>query len=517
MTDHNQKLEPTDFQAATVAPEASDARQAGDGSVPGGMAPRAAPNQWLLPALLGLLVIALLVFFWLPERVGQPQLDIESARQAAAGDGSPTGSAAAEAQDQPAPWQDAQLQRQRKAAQEVLAELLDEQFTLEEMQVQRWAPEAFAAAQGLASAGDELYKQRAFEEAMATYQQGLEAMLAIGESAAAIFAERLAAGEQALLANDPAAALAALEIALLLRPDEAAAQRAMARAGTLEEVLATWASARQLREQGELEQAQALLREASGIDPAHAAIRADLAAVGQDILRRDFNQAMTRGYQAMDGGDFAAAERHFQQARRIMPDAPEIDGALMEARTGKTGQQIARWQDRARTAEANEDWDGAAEAYRKILAIDNTVVFARDGAARSDQRLELDKQVKLVLGEPARLTDERIYARTRDLYQSALGLPGQGPRLKRQLGELGEVLRLARTPIPVLLQSDELTDVTVYRVAHLGTFRRQQLELNPGTYTAVGVRNGYRDVRRKFTLAHGEQAPSIEITCTEPI
>jgi hypothetical protein len=41
--------------------------------------------------------------------------------------------------------------------------------------------------------------------------------------------------------------------------------------------------------------------------------------------------------------------------------------------------------------------------------------------------------------------------------------------------------------------------------------------LRPGTYTAVGTRNGYRDVRQTFTVKHDGAPPTVTIACTEPI
>ena len=58
--------------------------------------------------------------------------------------------------------------------------------------------------------------------------------------------------------------------------------------------------------------------------------------------------------------------------------------------------------------------------------------------------------------------------------------------------------------IAVDLQSDLQTDVVVYRVGKLGSFETHRLELHPGTYTVVGTRDGYRDVRKRFTLRAGE-------------
>jgi len=41
--------------------------------------------------------------------------------------------------------------------------------------------------------------------------------------------------------------------------------------------------------------------------------------------------------------------------------------------------------------------------------------------------------------------------------------------------------------------------------------------VRPGTYTVIGSRNGYRDIRRSFTLNHDSVAFDIEIVCSEEI
>jgi hypothetical protein len=59
--------------------------------------------------------------------------------------------------------------------------------------------------------------------------------------------------------------------------------------------------------------------------------------------------------------------------------------------------------------------------------------------------------------------------------------------------------------------------VIVYKVARLGRFAQRDLSLRPGTYTASGTRNGYRDVRQSFTVTHDSTPPAVTIICTDPI
>jgi hypothetical protein len=54
-------------------------------------------------------------------------------------------------------------------------------------------------------------------------------------------------------------------------------------------------------------------------------------------------------------------------------------------------------------------------------------------------------------------------------------------------------------------------------VKRLGRFGQRELTLRPGSYTAVGTRNGYRDVRLSFTINHNSAPAPVTIACTEPI
>ena len=103
------------------------------------------------------------------------------------------------------------------------------------------------------------------------------------------------------------------------------------------------------------------------------------------------------------------------------------------------------------------------------------------------------------------------------MLADAQGVGEAGPRLTEQSAELERLLRLASTPIAIELQSDELTEVTVYRVGELGTFAQTTLELRPGTYTAIGSRDGYRDVRQTFTILPGRPLEPVRVECSEPI
>ena len=110
-----------------------------------------------------------------------------------------------------------------------------------------------------------------------------------------------------------------------------------------------------------------------------------------------------------------------------------------------------------------------------------------------------------------------MYQEAKDLLLEASQLIPAGPRHEAQVAQLRELLSTAGTRVRVRLESDDRTEVTVYQVGRMGTFFTLQLELRPGTYTVVGSRSGYRDVRRKLVVAAGEQPEPLVILCEEKI
>lgn len=108
MPSHNEQVQPTPFdvvEPTPVAPAGNARGQRREGT-PG----------WVVPALGGLVLLAVLVIFWLPERVGAPApaavpTETDAQTQAAPASGGATG--AKPAGPDVSPWSDAQLAKLR--------------------------------------------------------------------------------------------------------------------------------------------------------------------------------------------------------------------------------------------------------------------------------------------------------------------------------------------------------------------------------------------------------------------
>ena len=182
-----------------------------------------------------------------------------------------------------------------------------------------------------------------------------------------------------------------------------------------------------------------------------------------------------------------------------------------------TGASAGSGDDAGLALESREDWKGAVREYEAALAIDSHVTFALEGKDRAQKRAALDDALVFHSQNKERLSAPAVAREVELLLERARGVQPAGRALEERIAALEAVLVQARTPVAVVIESDGLTELTLSRVGRLGTLTRRSLELVPGTYTLTGSRNGYRDVRRQFSVVPGAAAPPVALRCQEAL
>jgi tetratricopeptide (TPR) repeat protein len=231
--------------------------------------------------------------------------------------------------------------------------------------------------------------------------------------------------------------------------------------------------------------------------------------------QRLYVEVMSEGLKALEARQWEAALAAFDRASRLRPNAPEVADGVARARAGQRRESIAESLRRAHELEQAESWREAEKTYTAVLAIDPESAVALAGQQRSDVRASLDEKLEYHLANPARLATPAVFDDAAACLEEALDTVPSGPRLESQIARLEAVLERASTPVSVILESDAMTEVVVYRVGRLGTFTRRELALKPGTYTVIGSRAGYRDVRLQLVVTPGSPPKPLVVQCAE--
>ena len=493
-------IQRTQRQRATTATSSSEE--------PGGITPRG-----LGISLAVLLLILLGVIFLLPKTVTNNE-------QPKAADTTTTQDAPqvldAEAQDEALPERDVRVQA-REATDEILGRLLSQMRTLEGRAVQRWGGLPFRHAEDAYKAGDVAYLEKDFALAGDHYREALDALEPLLNQVDIVFNTTLTDAEQSLGNGDTVDALRLYELAVAISPSHGPARRGLVRAKNLDEVLSLTEQGLIMERELALDAARRNFEMAIELDPEWEVAKTGLSRVVQTVNELEFQQRMTEGLTALSETDYLGARAAFRMAQELQPGSPEPADGLLQVDQGIRLGNISALEREAATREDAEKWQESAHAYSRILELDRDLSFAQDGLTHSNEMIALHEKLDKYITSPDSLSSPRTMQAATTLVVNITRMPDIGPRLAQERDELSRLLKRAATPLTVQLVSDNVTNVSIYRVGKLGSFSATELSLRPGTYVAVGSRPGYRDVRLEFHVAPEEDMQPVVVRCEEII
>lgn len=462
-----------------------------------------------------LIVIAGIVFFVLPRSAQQREAPAAPPPAAQTTPASET--TASPTAQQLTPLELAKREQLQKEGNDIASKLLRLQVGLEDQGVQLWAPDDYKKVLDLSGSGDDAYRSSNYQKALNLYKQGVTLLQELTSRVPAVKADNLKAGQAALGTGDYQTAIKAFTIANAIDPSDDAIKHDLARSQNLEKVLALTKDARSLESAGKIDQAHSKFTAAVSLDPDWLPAKQGLDEINARIAKRAFDDAMSVAFTALGSKQYDKARTAFQRASKILPHSTQPADGLQQVDIAVRQDKIETRRRQADVAAKAEDWHGAIAAYDKILALDPTLVFANDGLKQAKARLDLQENMQRFIDKPTLMASNDELATARKLLVSAAGVAVAGPKLQAQMDKLSQLISLARIPVPVELKSDNHTDVTVYRVGHLGKLQATSINLVPGEYTIVGRRSGYRDVRRQITVLGGHVIAPVTVSCTEKI
>jgi len=459
----------------------------------------------------GLALTLFVVFFLLPRWIERYRP--RSAPRVPAAVTSPSGSKAAMSAEATLPDAVDWMERARQA--------LDHVTRLEASVIKRgvefWGGDAYAESRQHIEAGDALFKTGDHQGATVEYDRAADLLHDLAERTGHVFRAALEDGGRALAAGDSRAAETAFRLALAVTPGNPAAEAGLRRAAVLDQLLQLLAEGEEADRSGDAERAATLFRRAVELDPLSSEARAALTRSRQHVQSDAYNDEIGEGLAALDRGEYERAREAFLRAAELRPGSRESDEGLARVDAAIRGRTIARHQADAIAAEEAEDWSSAIASYEAALSLDPTLAFAVEGLDRSRSRAKLSDQIEYHLAHADRLQAPSVLEQASQVLDDARQIRHRGPALTLQIERLEKVIETASTPVTVELRSDNLTDVVVYQVGRLGSFSRQTLDLRPGTYTVVGAREGYRDVRLRLVVRHDQPTEPLVVRCEEKL
>ena len=414
------------------------------------------------------------------------------------------------ASDRPDP---AEIARQKQGAEQRLAQYIELKDELDRKGASKWGGGLYTEMIALAQHGDASFMDQAYDVAAEKYAEATAKANTLANQADNTLQQLLEEGILALNEGNAKRAQEKFSVALLIDPANPSAQRGLERANTIENVMQLIASGRKHESDSKLSFAHADYDKAVRLDPESEDARTALNRVKEKIKEQEFQQLISEGLTAYHNNDYRLARTKLLKAKSFKPESREVRDALRQVDVAIRLSRIEQLRKKAIEAEKSEHWENALNAYLEILKVDANIQFAAQGKARSSEQIRIAKRINFFLQKPEALEIDRQLENAVLLANEAKELNPQGPRLSAQIKKLEQLLTAAQTPINVTIESDNFTDVAIYKVGKLGRFSVRQMNLRPGTYIVVGARDGYMDVRQKIVLKPGQESLRIRVIC----
>jgi eukaryotic-like serine/threonine-protein kinase len=399
----------------------------------------------------------------------------------------------------------------RTSSQTLLEQALELAAPLESQNVVQWAADDFSKAKDSIALGEKSYREQRYRVAENFYNTAIGQLDSIGSRRAGLVAQAIESGLSQIADGNAEQARKAFTFALSIDPEQYEARRGLARTETLDQVLTLLNEAKEYEELNALDEALQRYREALKLD-------AETTEASNSIARLNtIQQVMSQGFAAYDAKRDRKAAEFFNHALKLKPDSAEVREALAQVKNRILANKISEYLSEANKLEASEKWSESAKIYRAAVKLDSQLSGAKASATNADNRSALDQQLSSMIARPDRLSDDDVRREALAVLSRAKIISSPGPKLSRQTQQLSLAIEIARTPIPITLVSDELTEVTLYKVGTFGRFAQQSVSVIPGRYVVVGKRVGFRDVRVEFDVSPERTDRTIFVQCKQKL
>lgn len=402
-------------------------------------------------------------------------------------------------------------------AQERRIQFLEVKATLEENGARQWGGDGYSTMTAKGQQADALWSEKRYGAAANKYAAALAEANRLSMQKDGTLQQTLAAAQEALAQGDAAKAAELFALVKLMDPENKATAKGLQRAQNYAEVNELIKTGQKYEHQGNIAAGKAAYESALALDPDAQEARAGLQRITRLMEEAQFKALMSEALVAIDRGDLATARSKLVRAGQMQPDSTAVKDALDRLEQSARVGEIKRLQQNALAAEAKENWEQALALYLMVLELDPNIQFAKKGRIYTQDRIRITKRMRFFIANPDALTQEPQLQNAMALMDEAQQLTPRGPTLASALDQLEDIVTAAATPIKVILTSDEQTHVAVYKIGRLGRFKQHVLDLRPGTYTAVGSRDGYQDVRKQIVVKPKQGAVRIAIICSVKI
>ena len=360
--------------------------------------------------------------------------------------------------------------------------------------------------------------------AAANYDVAIAAIDAATEEAAKELERRATAfktamreASQAYELDDVETAAINIERALQIDPGSNEARELKQGISKLPNILDLQEKASIARLENNLDREAKLLKNVIELDPNRTHVKDRLKEVVTEIAEIKFARAIDDGVRHVEKRDLRRAANALKSAESIYKTREEAKLLRRQVAELRVELEVEATVRKGIEASGADQWDQALKHFSEALKKLPENKDAADGKTLSLSVLESHTKLDRHLASPERLSAGNVAEEVKRLIDSTRVYEPFSASLSRKVAELKQNLSDFSVPVPVWVNSDGQTDVSVRGVGRVGVTTGRAIELKPGTYLFEGKRPGYRNKIIEFKVPVGDKKVTVEVVCDERV
>lgn len=303
--------------------------------------------------------------------------------------------------------------------------------------------------------------------------------------------------------------------ALGLHPKSSEALALNEKIEALPQVLELLSSADVAHAENNLEREAHHLSSALALAPERTVLKVRLDDLEVQLTEAKFSRHIKNGLTHVQNKNLKGAKASVSAARKLMSGRAEL--SILTDQVGRL-ENALKFEDsmyKAEQAAKNENWNSALSYYIKASAIAPDNKNLLDKMRATQAIISLRDNIARHLGSPNRLGAANVRADAKRLVRDSTAFFDFSPSLKTTSTELSELISAYEKKVPLLVRSDNQTNILVRGMGKIGKTDERYIELHPGTYMFEGQCPGYKSRLVKVVIKPGVTNMTLEVICNE--
>ena len=263
----------------------------------------------------------------------------------------------------------------------------------------------------------------------------------------------------------------------------------------------------------DLQAALKTYKRVNSLDPQENISKEKILILEKELTEIKISRLISKGYAYLDEKKVSQAKNVFLEIQEYTPKNKIAATMLRIISQKEVDEEINKEFIKFKKYKNLELWEDAIKSLTIILNLDSSLASLKEEKQYAMKRKEIETQLLFYTKNYGLLVSNRHKEQAKLVLSDSEKIKENKKALLQQTKVLKNLLFLSEKLIPVTLQSDNTTQVTLNKTISLGKFSKKVIKLKPGSYVISGDNPNCENININFDIKIKMNEDNIFVAC----